>query len=71
MQPEHVEAVTRGGVATFLSYTSSGSLLIFGMTAHDMAALTTVIAGFVGILGVIGTFAVTVYYRRKEFNRGR
>ena len=72
MQPEHIETATRvtaGTVATILSYTSSGSLLIFGMTASDFASLTAIAAGFIGIILGIGTFAVNWYYRRKEYEK--
>lgn len=70
MQPEHIETATRATVATILSYTSSGSLLIFGMSASDFASITTIVAGLFGILGVIGTFCINWYYRHKEHNRG-
>ena len=62
MQPEHIETATRATVATVASYTSSGGLLIFGVTTNEFAALA-------GLALAFGTFCINWYYRHRESNK--
>ena len=48
-------------VITPLAYSTSGTLLVFGLTLNDIACI-------VGILTGIGTFFINLYFKRKEFN---
>lgn len=49
-------------IATPIAYSSSGSLVVFGMGLSDIALI-------VGIITGVGTFAVNWYYRHKESKR--
>lgn len=63
MQSEHIDAATRATVATVASYTSSGGLIVFGLTMNDLAAV-------VGMVLAFATFGINWFYRHKEHHRG-
>lgn len=62
---EHINTTA----ATVASYTTSGGLFIFGMTASDAASVVIIASGLVGILLGFGTFAVNWYYRHKDSSK--
>jgi len=59
---DHINATA----ASAASYTASGSLIIFGMTADDAASVVIIISGIVGIAIGLATLCINWYYQAKR-----
>lgn len=64
MQPDHVHQISAATVATAASYTSSGGLIVAGLTLHDFSIV------FGMVLATL-TFFINWYYRHREWKRGQ
>lgn len=48
------------------SYSTSGGLILFGMTASDAASVVVIVSGLIGITLGLATFAINWYYQHKR-----